>query len=73
MKDPQIFRMKVLQFIKEHTAKRAEQMRDMFLTTESLVNDGVDLKVAIDAQHFAHGNPFSLQDEFTQILEEAAR
>jgi hypothetical protein len=72
MKDYPIFRMKVLQFIKERSANRAEQMRDMFLTTEELVRDGVDLKVAIDAQHFAHGNPFGLQEEFTAILEEAA-
>jgi hypothetical protein len=72
MKDYPIFRMKVLQFIKERSATRAEQMRDMFLTTEELVRDGVDLKVAIDAQHFAHGNPFGLQEEFTAILEEAA-
>ena len=71
MADYPIYRMKVLQFIKEHCAERERKMRDMFLTTESLVADGVDLKVAIDAQHFAHGNPFGLQEEFTAILEEA--
>jgi hypothetical protein len=71
MIDQALFKMTVLQFIKEHAERRAEQMRDMFLTTESLVADGVDLKVAIDAQHFAHGNPFGLQEEFTAILEEA--
>lgn len=71
MADFELYKMKVLQFVKEHAEHRAEQMRDMFLTTESLVADGVDLKVAIDAQHFAHGNPFGLQEEFTEILEEA--
>lgn len=71
MADYELFRIKVLQFIKEHADRRAEQMCDMFLTTESLVADGVDLKVAIDAQHFAHGNPFGLQEEFTAIIEEA--
>ena len=71
--DYPIFKMKVLQFIKERAERRAEQMRDMFLTTESLVADGVDLKVAIDAQHFAHGDPFGLQEEYTTILEEAGR
>ena len=70
--DYPIFRLKVLQFIKEHAAEREAKMRDMFLTTESLVaDDGVDLKIAIDAQHFAHGNPFGLQEEYTTILEEA--
>ena len=69
--DYEIFRTKALQYIKEHAERRAEQMRDMFLTTESLVHDGVDLKVAIDAQHFAYGNVFGLQEEFTAILEEA--
>ena len=69
--DYAIYRMKVLQSIKEHCAERERKMRDMFLTTESLVADGVDLMVAIDAQHFAYSDAFALQEEFTVILEEA--
>ena len=69
--DYPIFRMRVLQFIKEHCAEREAKMRDMFLTTESLTADGVDLGVAIDAQHFAYGNVFGIQEEFTAILEES--
>jgi hypothetical protein len=69
--DYQLFRMRALRFIKEHCAEREAKMRDMFLKNEELVADGVDLMTAIKAQHFAYGNVFGIQEEFTVILEEA--
>jgi hypothetical protein len=69
--DYPISRMKILQFIKEHCAAREAKMRDMFLKTEELVADGFDLMTAINAQRFAYGNVFGIQEEYTVILEES--
>jgi hypothetical protein len=69
--DYPVFRLKVLQFIKEHCADREAKMIEMFLSVERLVADGVDLKTAIDAQLFAYGNTYGIQEEYTTILEDA--
>jgi len=64
------FKRRVLQLIDEKCEERAQAMRNMLQSTESLVDEGTPLYVAVDAQHYAHPDA-NLQKEFTEILEQA--